>query len=117
MSFLLTQIKSFFTNRIGLTLVFVNLFLALWGILEKGGSYSHFHFFYEPIQIKLLTIINLPVIILSESISRMLFPLPASNFSYVIISDFDMLLTVIFSILQWLMVGYLCNLIFPKKLK
>jgi uncharacterized protein with PQ loop repeat len=117
MSFLLRQIKNFFTNRIGLALVFVNLFLALWGIFEKGGNYSHYHYYYEPIPIKILTWINLPIIIVAESISRTLFPLPASPWSFVRISNFDMSLIVIFSIFQWLFFGYLCNLIFPKKLK
>ena len=117
MSFLLIQIKNFFTNRIGVGLVFVNLFLALWGIIEKGGVYSSFHFYYEPIQIKILAIANLPIIALAESISRMFYPLPDSNSKFVKIDDFEMSLIVMFSILQWLLFGYLCNLIFPKKLK
>ncbi len=117
MNFLLCQIKIFFTNRIGLALVFINLFLAFWGIIERGGGYSNFHFYYEPIPIKILSIINLLVIALAESISRTLFPVPPSQWSYVKIDDFEMLLIVILSIFQWLSFGYICNLIFPKKLK
>ncbi len=117
MSFLLCQIKNFFTSRIGLALVFANLFFALWGIIEKGGDYSIFHFYYEPIPIKILTITNLPAIVLAESISRTFFPLPASHFTFVEIDNFEMLLIVVFSIFQWLLLGYLCNLISPKKLK
>jgi len=47
----------------------------------------------------------------------MFYPLPDSNSKFVKIDDFEMSLIVRFSILQWLLFGYLCNLIFPKKLK
>jgi hypothetical protein len=117
MSFLLCQIKNLFTNRIGLAMVFVNLFLALLGIIEKGGDYSSFHFIYEPIPIKILTIINLPIIFLAESIGKTIFPSSGSQFGSVETDNFEMLLIVIFSIFQWLLFGYFCNLIFPKKLK
>ena len=117
MSFLQCQIKNLFTNRIGLALVFTNLFLALWGIIEKGGDYRSFHFVYEPISIKILTLTNLQIIVLAESISKTMFSSSGSHFGLVEINNFEMLLIVVFSILQWLLFGYFCNFIFTKKLK
>lgn len=115
--FTVRQIKNFFSTRIGWTLVFVNLFLAIWGLREKGWQFSGYHFIYEPVTIKLLTFLHLPIIVIAESISRALFPLPDSNFKDGTIHNFDMFLIVLFSVFQWLLIGYLCNVLFSKKLK
>ena len=111
MRFLLFQLKTFFTNRIALTAVLANLVLAIWGLSEKGWNYSNFHFYNEPLPVKILAIINLPVIFLVEIVWRSLFPLPVSQFDSVIIDTFEMFLIVIFSIFQWLLIGYFLNLI------
>lgn len=112
MNFLLRQIKIFFTNRLGLALVFFNLFLALWGISEKGEDYDKFHFYYEPIPIKILAIINLPALIASDFLTKLVLSPPKSQSSLYIIGNFEMLHIVIFSIFQWLLIGYVCNLIY-----
>ena len=117
MKFLLLQIKSFFTNPIGWILVFTNLLLAIWGIIEKGGDYSSFHFTYEPLSIKILSIVNIPIIVIAESISEMVYPPVGPQFSMVFINNFEMLLIVVFSIFQWLFIGYLYKFIFKDKLK
>lgn len=117
MNFLLPQLKIFFTNRIGLISVFVNLFLAIWGLREKGWNYSGFHFTYEPLPIQILTIINLPAIAIGESIGKSLFPPSGSQFGFVETTGYEMILIVIFSIFQWLLFGYICKIVFQEKLK
>jgi len=112
MSFLLRQIKFFFTNRLGLALVFFNLFLAIWGIFEKGENYDIFHFYYEPIPIKIITIINLPALFAAGILTELVLSPPKSGWSFVTIGNFEMLHIVIFSIFQWLSIGYVCNLIY-----
>lgn len=112
MKFLLLQLKDFFTNRFGLIAVFANLVLAILGLAEKEWNYGIFHYYYEPSPIKIIFTMNLPVISFVASISRLLFPVPPSPWSYVKISSFEMMLIVIFSIFQWLLIGYVCHLIF-----
>ena len=114
MKFLLLQLQDFFTNRFGLIAVFANLFLAIWGLAEKEWNYYIFHYYYEPTPIKIIFTMNSQVISFVESISRTLFPLPQSPWSYVKISSFEMILIVIFSIFQWLLVGYVCHLIYQN---
>jgi hypothetical protein len=117
MKFLLSQIKNFFTNRISLSAVLANFVLAIWGLSEKDWSYNSFHFIYEPIPIKILTIINIPAIAIGESLANQLFPSPSQPFGYVETNNSEMLFIVIFSILQWLLFGFVCKLIFQEKLK
>lgn len=117
MNFLLSQLKIFFTNRIGLFSVFANLFLAIWGLNEKGWNYSGFHFTYEPLPIKILTTINLPAVAIGESIGETLFPSSSLQFGFVENTGYEMILIVIFSIFQWLLFGYICKIIFQEKMK
>ena len=115
MKFLLSQIKIFFTNRISLSAVFLNFILAIWGLSEKGWSYDSFHFIYEPVAIKILTIINIPAIAIGELLANQLFPSPFQQVGYV--ENSEMIFIVIFSIFQWLLFGYIWKSIFPEKLK
>ena len=117
MKFLLSQIKILFTNWIGLSSVFVNFVLAVWGVFEKGGYYNIFHWYYEPIQIKILFCLNLPSILIAEFFNEVIFAPAAQNRTSVSVSNSEMLLIVIFSIFQWLVFGYICKLIFREKLR
>ena len=117
MKFLLSQIKILFTNWIGLSTVFANFVLAVWGVFEKGGYYNIFQWYYETFKIKILFCLNLPSILIAEFFNEVVFATVAQNRSSVSISNFEMLLIVIFSIFQWLVFGYICKLIFREKLR
>jgi hypothetical protein len=112
MRFLLSHLKVFFTNRIGAVFVFTNLILAVWGLSEKGWDYESFHFYYEPLAIKIITILNLPAIFIAELIYEWLYSPPKFGSTMVRIYDFEMFLTVVFSIFQWLLFGYFLNWLF-----
>jgi hypothetical protein len=114
MDFLVRQIKSFFINRIGLALVFFNLFLIVLGIYEKGSTFIYFHFYYEPLPIKLFVILNWWIFVLVDELERELFPPEVSHWSYVKMSDFFMLNVVILCILTWLIIGYIFHLFFQN---
>jgi hypothetical protein len=112
MEFLLAQLKIFFTNRTGLILVFTNFVLVIWGLAEKGWNYNIFHYYYEPIPIKIFTVINAIAIALAGEVNNLLYPPPETGWSFVIISNFELMLLVVFSISQWLLIGYLLDLMF-----
>lgn len=103
-------------NRIGLALVFANIILIIWGLSEKEWSYNSFHFYYEPIAIKIITLINFPAMLFEALIYNWFLP-PQQNFSTVFISDSEMILIVLLSIFQWLLIGYLLNLTFLSNQK
>ena len=109
MQFLLSNLKLFFINRIGLILLFANLILIIWGLSEKGWDYNHFHFYYEPFAIKIISLINFPSLLFEELIYSWFYP-PQPSSSLILISNFQMLLISIFSIFQWLLIGYLLHL-------
>ena len=104
-----SQLKKFSNNSIGISAVFINFFFAIWGLYEKGWDYRSFHYVYEPLSIQLLTVINLFAISLAESLDRKFFPTESSQFGYVRCSDFEMILIVIFTIFQWLLIGYVLS--------
>lgn len=106
-----SELKKFFTNPIGLAAVLINFLLAIWGLFEKGWNYSNFHLFHEPLPIQILTLTNYFAISLAEMISKAFFQPEHSDFGYAIISEFEMFLIVIFTILQWLIIGYICSLL------
>ena len=114
MKFLLLQLEDFFTNLFGLIAVFANLVLVILGLAEKEWNYDIFHYYYEPTPIKIIFTMNLPVISFVESISKTLFPVPPSPWSYVKTSSFEMMFIVILSIFQWLLIGYVCHLIYQN---
>lgn len=111
MEFLWSQLNIFFTNRIGFILVFTNFVLVICGLAGKGWNYNSFHYYYEPLPIKIFTIINLPAIALAGEINNLLYSPPEKNWSFVIISNSELLLLVVFSISQWLLIGYLLDLV------
>ena len=114
MNFLLSQIRIFFTNRFGLLLVFANLVLAVWGLAEKDWNYSGFHFTYEPTAVQILTIINLfPIFFSGEIYSAFYSPTEMAS-SLIEIKDLEMFLIVMFSIFQWLLIGYGINFLVSK---
>lgn len=120
MEFLLSQLKIFFTNRLGLLFVFTNVFLVIWGLAEKEWNYSGFHFYYEPIAIKFLTIINLPALFFGGAVYSLFYTRPAMGSSLIEIKDTEMLLIILSSIFQWLSIGYFLNLLLKinkKKIK
>lgn len=109
MQFLRSNLRIFFTNKLGLILVFANLILVIWGLSEKGCDYNYFHFYHEPISIKIVTVINFPALLLGELIYSWFFP-PESGSTLIFVSNSKILLISIFSIFQWLLMGYLLNL-------
>lgn len=118
MQFLSPQTKLFLTNRIGLSCVFVNLFLIVWGVFFIGDDLHTFHFTYEPLPIKLVVMLNIPAIIAAGTIEALFFPSPPRAQSTLIeISNLTIILNSMCSIFQWLTIGYFCELIFRKKLK
>src|SRR5215204_2350706 len=66
MQSLLSNLKVFFTNRIGMVLVLSNLIIAISGLRNKDWNFSNFHFYYEPTEIKFLSLINFPAIIFGQ---------------------------------------------------
>lgn len=118
MKFLLRQIKIFFTNRVGLICVFANLFLVVAGVWLTGDNIHSFHFTYEPLPVKIAVIINFPAIVAAELTEKFLFPsAPREGKGLIEVSNLSVLLASVWSIFQWLLFGYVCELIFPKKLK
>ncbi|MDQ3800581.1 MAG: hypothetical protein M3384_14120 [Acidobacteriota bacterium] len=118
MEFLSRQIKIFFTNCVGLICVSANLFLVVAGVLLTGDDIHSFHFYYEPLPVKIAVIINLPAILAADLTESLLFPpTPRAQSSLITVSNLNIFLTSVWSILQWLLFGYVCKLIFPKKLK
>ncbi len=113
MNFLLEQLKVFFTNRIGLALVSINLLLLVWGMYEKGGHYNYFHWYYEPTPLKLFAYLNWWIVMLVGELERNFFPATESDSSF-IMSDFYMLHVLIICILTWLVIGYIFNLCFQN---
>lgn len=110
MKLLLSQIKILFTNRIGFVLIFANFVLAFWGLAQKGWNYNTFHFYYEPLPTKIFTIVNLPAIAFAELINNLLYSPPKAGTSLIEISNGELLLSIVFSIFQWLLIGYLLDL-------
>ena len=108
---ILNFIKDFFTNKPGICLVLANFLVAIWGLIEKEGNFRHFHFYYEPLSTKILALINTPAIMFAETVDRLFFTYQY-HLSAVIISNFEFALIVIFSCVQWLLVGHIINQIY-----
>lgn len=118
MKFLLIQTKHFLTNRTGLSCVFANLFLIVWGVFFIGDDFHTFHLTYEPLPIKIVILLNIPAMIAAGIIEALFFPSPQRMQSTLIeISNLTIVLNSICSIFQWLTIGYFCELVFRKKLK
>jgi len=113
----LSNLKVFFINRIGLILVFSNLILAIVGLRNKGWNFNSFHFYYEPFEIKFLSGINLPAICFGQFFYELIFSRPPNPWSMIFISNTEMLFIVIFSIFQWLLIGYLLDLLIKSNQK
>ena len=105
MSFL----RTFFTNRFGLVGVAANMALLIVGLFEKGFGDRTFHFYYEPLSIKIFVFLNIPAIFASDLLTVALYPTKATS-SMIVISNFEFFTTVVFSILQWLLFGCLLAL-------
>ncbi len=108
------RLKGFFANRNGLVLVFANFLLAILGIRDKGWNFSGFHWFYEPLEIKILTLINIPAIFIAQFFYELFFTRPQLSSSLITIYNVEMMLIVLFSNLQWLLVGSFINFPFQK---
>ena len=91
-------------------MVLLNFLLTILGLVFKEFDYSYFHFTYEPIAIKILSLINLPAIILGGLVGMFFDSSNDSQPTFVIITDAEFLSIVIFSILQWLIIGYVIYL-------
>ena len=113
----LSNLKVFFTNRIGLILVFSNLILAIVGFRIKEWNFSSFHFYYEPFEIKLLSIINLPAICFGQFFYGLMFSRSPNPWSMIFLSNMETSFIVIFSIFQWLLIGYLLELLIKSNQK
>ena len=72
----LNKLKVFFTNRNGLVLVFANCLLAILGVRNKGWNFSGSHLFYEPLEIKILAIINFPAILIAQFVYELFYTRP-----------------------------------------
>ncbi len=116
MPFFTKRLKNIVADRTGMVLVFANLFLAVWGVAEKGG-YGRFHFIWEPWQIKILTVINLPAITAAGLLESLVASPRGEPNGTVEITGLSLFFTVVFSTLQWLLTGFFCTSIFREKLK
>jgi hypothetical protein len=110
-------VKAFFGNRWGLTLVAVNFLMAAWGVVEKRGDYQSFHYYYEPLPIKIIALVNLPAITLAEVVNAVFFSPVGDTFSMIWYSRFTMFLVAVFSSLQWLAIGFFLKKGLGEKLK
>ena len=110
----LEKLKVFFINPNGLVLVLANFLLAILGVREKGWNFSHFHLYYEPIETTILFIINVPAILIAQFAYELFFTRLRLVSSSATIYDFEMVLIVLFSSLQWLLLGLTVNFPFQK---
>ena len=113
----LEKLKAFFINPNGLVLVLANFLLAVLGVRDKGWSFSSFHFYYEPIEVKILIFINFPAVLLASFVYELFFTRPKLGLSSAAIYDFEMFLIVLFSSFQWLLIGLMINFPFRKAQK
>lgn len=113
MKICLKKLVNFLINSNGLFLVLSNFLLAIIGIRNKEWGFSFFHFYYEPIETKILAIINLPAIMSAQFVYGLFFTRSYSG-SSITVYDFEMVLIVFFSILQWLLIGSTINFPFQK---
>ena len=111
MKIVLSELTKFFTNKVGILLVLVNFISALLGLYMKGIAYYSFHFHYEPLPIKILTLLNLPAILFAE----LLFSTNESDKFGVSVNEYEFITIVMCSIFQWLLIGYILYKIFPEK--
>lgn len=97
-------IKEILTSKTGYFLLAVHWFLCALAIYQRGGLSGSFHFWYEPILLKFLIIVNLFWLILSES----LFTKELSKV---------FLFTFFSAGFQWFLIGYFIDKIKSNKLK
>lgn len=109
--------KTLFLNRFGLTGLAANTFLLLWGVFDRGFGDRSFHFYYDPLPIKILTVVNLPALAAADSLNAAVFPATALASSMLTISNFHFAAFLFFCVCQWVLIGGLLQFITARKLK
>jgi len=110
------HVMNFFFNRLGLIFVTVNLILVFFGWLLKGGNFNTFHFYYEPLPIKIFVLLNLPAIFLSDLIVGTFFPVTQRASDMLEVATPELVIIGIVSILQWLVIGRIFGSRFERRL-
>ncbi|MEP6786860.1 MAG: hypothetical protein ABJB40_00410 [Acidobacteriota bacterium] len=108
-------IKAIFLNKIGWVGIAFNSLLVIIGAIQKGDNFRWFHFYYEPVSIKLFFLLNIPPFVMAEWVDGAFRRQPLVNEELFVIPYDVLFLVGIFSVVQWLVVGYVLKSIFGKK--
>jgi len=92
-------LRAFFSNRYGLTFLVGHWVLFGIGVYLRGGPLRLFaHFRYEPLLLKVLTVLDLPAIFIGDLIS---------GTALQGLSDSQALIYTTLISIQWILIGYI----------
>lgn len=98
-------------NQAGWVLVLINGLIVVEGLYEKGWQNRTFHWTYEPLAIKIASIINLPAMIVAGIFDSLFFEQYEQHSTSVHITESFLWLMILCGIVQWLIVGEIYSLV------
>ena len=107
MSRLHEHLTNFFLNKISWLLIAFNSILIVLAGTDKGWDFQSFHFYYEPLSYKLFSLLNLPAFICAGLFTTITQGPTPQRSSTVYLTNYELVASASFSIVQWLIIGYL----------